>query len=64
MPQRSVLELLLFLVYVDDIRAVMKYSEVHHFADDSNLLTFLSQLLHKYIANRLKANKLVNTVYV
>ena len=28
---------LLFLIYINDLHVAIKYSEVHHFADDTNL---------------------------
>ena len=36
----SILEPLLFLIYKNDLHVAIKYSEVHHFADDANLLNF------------------------
>ena len=37
-PQRSVLEPLRFLLYINDLNQAIKLCRVHHFADDTNLL--------------------------
>ena len=51
-PQGSVLSLLLFLIYINDLNQAIKFCKAHPFADDTNLLHF-----NKSAA---KLNKLVN----
>ena len=52
-PQGSVLGLLLFLVYINDLNQAIKPCKVHHFADDIDLLCLSNSIK--------KLNKLVNT---
>ena len=40
MPQHSILGPILFLIYINNLHIAIKYSEVHHFADATNLLKF------------------------
>ena len=39
-PQRSVLGLLRFLLYINDLNQAIKFWKVLHFAEDTNLLCF------------------------
>ena len=66
-PQGSVLGPLLFLIYINDLHNAIKFSTVHHFADDTNLLVSNScirkiqdqiNLDLKYLCKWLKANKI------
>ena len=51
-PQGPVLGPLLFLLYISDLNQSIKFSKVHHFADDTNLLCQGNSIK--------KLNKLVN----
>ena len=51
-PQGSVIGLLLFLIYINDLNGAVVFSKIHHFADGTNLL---------YTSNSLKdINRKVN----
>ena len=66
-PQGSVLGPLLFLIYINDLHKAIKYSTVHHFADDTNLLVvgknleIIQKQINrdlKLLCNWLRANKI------
>lgn len=47
---------LLFLVYINDLHHAIKYSKVHHFADDTNLMNFQAsiKMINKKVNHDLK----------
>ena len=66
-PQESVLGPLLFLISINDLHNVVQYSDIHHFADDTNLFYSSKSLKDtnkkvnfelKNIVHWLRANKI------
>ena len=55
-PQGSVVEPLLFLLYINDLNQAIKVSKVHHFADDTDLLCLSNSIkkLNKQVSDDLK----------
>ena len=63
----------LFLIYINDIYVAIRYSEVHHTADDTNLLNFnicvksINKQANydlKNLSNWLKANQISLNVVI
>ena len=71
-PQGSVLDPLLFLMYINGLNQAIKFCKVLHFADDADLLHFSKSItkLNRYVdldmknlTNWLKTNKISLTVH-
>ena len=56
LSQGSILHLLLFLVYINDLLYAIKYCKIQHFADDTYLLNFQTSVktISKQINHNLK----------
>ena len=50
-PQGSVIDTLLSLVYINDLNQALKFYKVHHFEDDTSLIHFSKSVyrLNKYV---------------
>ena len=54
--QGSILGPLLLLIYINDLNCAIRYSSVHHFADDTNLLNYNNSVkrMNKQVNQHLK----------
>ena len=45
---------LIFLIYINDLHLAIKYSEVHHFADDTKLIHSSVNFINEQVSRDLK----------
>lgn len=60
MSQGSILDPLVFLVYINFLHCAIKYSNVHHFSDETSLMNFQTsinkKIINKWIMTKIDFN--------